>query len=82
MEDFIGTIKMFAGTFAPKDWAFCDGKLMSIQENTAMYSILGNQYGGDGITTFAVPNLEKEKSSQGEGINHIICMYGIFPSRS
>jgi microcystin-dependent protein len=57
MEVFIGTVLMFAGNFAPRGWAFCNGQLMSIAQNTALFSILGTTYGGDGQTTFALPNL-------------------------
>ena len=56
-EGFIGEIRMFAGNFAPKDWAFCQGQLLSISQNTALFSILGTTYGGDGRSTFALPNL-------------------------
>jgi microcystin-dependent protein len=56
-EPFIGQIMMFGGNFAPRDWAFCDGQLMSIAQNTALFSILGTTYGGDGVTTFALPDL-------------------------
>lgn len=56
-EAYIGEIRIFAGNFPPKGWALCDGQLMSIQQNTALFSILGVQYGGDGKTTFALPNL-------------------------
>jgi microcystin-dependent protein len=56
-EGFIGEIRMFAGNFAPKDWAFCQGQLLSISQNTALFSILGTTYGGDGRVTFALPNL-------------------------
>jgi microcystin-dependent protein len=58
MEPFIGQITMFAGTFAPLGWAFCNGQLMDIGANTALYSLLGTTYGGDGIQTFALPNLQ------------------------
>ncbi|KEO84732.1 phage tail protein [Tumebacillus flagellatus] len=57
-EPYIGEIRMFAGNFAPRDWAFCNGQLMSISQNTALFSILGTRYGGDGKTTFALPNLQ------------------------
>ena len=57
MEGTIGEIRMFAGTFAPKYWAYCDGRLISISSNTAFFSILGTTYGGNGSTTFAVPDL-------------------------
>ena len=56
-EGFIGEIRMFAGNFAPKDWAFCQGQILSIAQNTALFSILGTTYGGDGRVTFALPNL-------------------------
>ena len=54
---FIGLIKMFAGNFAPRGWAFCDGQLLSISTNTALFAILGTIYGGDGRTTFGLPDL-------------------------
>ncbi len=57
MEPFIGQIVMFAGNFAPRSWAFCDGQLLAISSNTALFSILGTTYGGDGRTTFALPDL-------------------------
>ena len=53
----IGEISLFAGNFAPDGWAFCDGQLLSISQNTALFSILGTTYGGDGRTTFALPDL-------------------------
>ncbi|TCP52627.1 microcystin-dependent protein [Tumebacillus sp. BK434] len=56
-DAYIGEIRIFAGNFAPKGWALCNGQLMSIQQNTALFAILGIQYGGDGKTTFALPNL-------------------------
>ncbi|MGN7360498.1 phage tail protein [Paenibacillus sp. SAF-054] len=56
-DAYIGEIRIFAGNFAPKGWALCNGQLMSITQNTALFSILGVQYGGDGKTTFALPNL-------------------------
>lgn len=57
MEPFIGQIMMFGGNFAPRGWAFCDGQLLSIASNTALFSILGTTYGGDGRTSFALPDL-------------------------
>lgn len=57
MDPILGTIILFAGNFAPRGWAFCDGQLMSIAQNTALFSILGTTYGGDGQTTFALPDL-------------------------
>lgn len=57
-EPFIGEVRMFGGNFAPRGWAFCNGQLMSISQNTALFSLLGTTYGGDGQTTFALPNLQ------------------------
>jgi len=57
MEPFIGQIMLFGGNFAPRSWAFCDGQLLAISSNSALFSILGTTYGGDGRTTFALPDL-------------------------
>lgn len=58
MDEFIGIIKIFGGNFAPKGWAMCNGQLLQISQNSALFAILGTTYGGDGVTTFAVPNLQ------------------------
>ncbi|ROI03503.1 MULTISPECIES: tail fiber protein [unclassified Chryseobacterium] len=58
MEEYIGIVKLFAGNFAPRGWMYCDGSLLSIARNSALFSILGTTYGGDGVTTFALPNLK------------------------
>lgn len=57
MEGTIGEIRAFAANFAPRGWALCEGQLVSIAQNDALYSILGTTYGGDGRTTFALPDL-------------------------
>jgi microcystin-dependent protein len=57
MEGTIAEIRMFAGTFAPRTWLFCNGQTMSIAQNTAMFSLLGVTYGGNGTTTFGIPDL-------------------------
>jgi microcystin-dependent protein len=56
-EPFLGEISLFAGTFAPRGWAFCDGQVLAISQNDALFSLLGTTYGGDGRTTFALPDL-------------------------
>jgi microcystin-dependent protein len=67
-DAFLGEIRIFAGNFAPHDWAFCNGQLMPITQNTALFSILGVQYGGDGRVTFALPNLQgRAPMHQGDG---------------
>ena len=55
---YIGTIQPFGFNFAPRNWAQCNGQLLSISSNTALFSLLGTQYGGNGTTTFALPNLQ------------------------
>lgn len=68
VEPYIGEILMFSGNFAPRGWAFCNGQLISIQQNPALFSILGNTYGGDGRTTFALPDLRgRFPMQQGRG---------------
>lgn len=57
MDPFIGEIKMFAGDFAPTGYALCNGQLMSIAQNSALFALLGTTYGGNGQTTFALPDL-------------------------
>ena len=58
MDPFLGQIMMFAGNFAPRGWALCNGQMLPISANTALFSILGTTYGGDGRTTFALPDLQ------------------------
>lgn len=71
MEPMIGEIRMFAGNFAPRGWAFCNGQLLNITQYPALYSILGTVYGGDGRTDFALPDLRGRVSvhpGQGDGL--------------
>lgn len=56
-EPFVGEIRMFAGNFAPRGWAFCDGQLLAVTSNEALFSLFGTIYGGDGRTTFGLPDL-------------------------
>ncbi len=70
-QPFIGSIVLFGGNFAPRNWAFCDGSLQSIQQNSALFAILGTTYGGDGRTTFALPDLRGRApihAAQGPGL--------------
>ncbi|MDY7226284.1 phage tail protein [Hyalangium rubrum] len=71
-EPFLGEIRIFAGNFAPRGWAFCEGQLLSIAQNTALFSILGTTYGGNGQTTFALPDLRGRvpiQPGQGPGLS-------------
>jgi microcystin-dependent protein len=65
---FVAEIRMFAGNFAPTGWALCNGQLLPISQNTALFSLLGTFYGGDGKSTFALPNLQGSTPiGQGQG---------------
>lgn len=67
-EPFLGEIMLFAGDFAPRGWALCDGRTLAINQNTALFSLLGTTYGGNGQTTFALPDLRgRYPMSAGEG---------------
>ncbi len=56
-EPFVGEVRMFAGNFAPRGWAFCDGQLLAVSQNDALFSLYGTIYGGDGRTTFGLPDM-------------------------
>jgi microcystin-dependent protein len=71
-DPYIGEIRMFAGSFPPVGWMFCDGQLIPISENDALFILLGTTYGGDGQETFALPNLQSRvpiHAGQGPGIS-------------
>lgn len=71
-DPFIGEVKLFGGNFAPRGWALCDGQLLAIAQNTALFSILGTTYGGDGRTTFGLPDLRGRSpigAGQGPGLS-------------
>ena len=71
-DPFVAEIRMFAGNFAPTGWAQCNGQLLPISQNTALFSLLGTFYGGDGKSTFALPNLQDSaplQQGQGAGLS-------------
>ena len=69
-DPFLGEIRMFAGNFPPRDWAFCDGSILPIRQYTALFSLLGTNFGGDGRVTFALPNLrDRVPMHWGQGPN-------------
>ncbi len=55
-EPFLGEVRLFANNYAPRGWMFCEGQILNINQNQALYSLLGAVYGGDGVTTFALPD--------------------------
>jgi microcystin-dependent protein len=72
---YLGQISMFGGIYAPANWAMCNGQLLSISQNTALYSLLGTAYGGDGVSTFGLPNLISRVPihvGQGLGLSHYL----------
>jgi microcystin-dependent protein len=81
MEEYLGDIKLFAGTYSPQCYMYCDGQTLSIQQYTALFSILGTQYGGDGRVTFCLPNLNKTPIAAGTSLKYIICTQGLYPAR-
>ncbi len=78
-KPFIGEIRLFGGNFAPRDWTLCEGQLLSIADNTALFSILGTTYGGDGRTTFGLPDLSDHRPGD---VHYIIALQGFYPSRN
>ena len=71
-DPFVAEIRIFPFTFAPKGWAFCNGQLLPISQNTALFALLGTTYGGDGKSTFALPNLQGSSAmqpGQGQGLS-------------
>ena len=73
-EPFIAQITLFAGNFAPRGWAFCSGQILPIAQNTALFSLLGTTYGGNGQTTFALPDLRGRvaiQPGQGPGLSPV-----------
>ncbi|KGM40534.1 hypothetical protein JY96_12140 [Aquabacterium sp. NJ1] len=69
-EPYVGEIRLFAGNFAPVGWSFCDGSMLSIAENEVLFNLIGTTYGGDGQTTFALPDMRgRVPLHQGTGLN-------------
>jgi microcystin-dependent protein len=71
-DPFVAEIRIFAGNFPPKGWAFCNGQILPISQNTALFSLLGTTYGGNGQSTFALPNLQGSAAmhpGQGPGLS-------------
>jgi hypothetical protein len=75
--EFMGTLMLFSGATTPTNWLDCDGKVLPIAQNQALYSLLGNRYGGSYPTTFALPKMPKVGDAR-----YIICSAGRFPSPS
>ena len=76
-EQFVGEIRMVGFTFAPVGWAACDGQILPISQNTALFSLLGTQFGGNGTSNFALPNLQgRAPMNRGDGTGLTQPQYG------
>lgn len=75
-EPFLGEIRMFGFDFAPRGWAYCDGSLLPINQYSALFSLLGTYYGGDGIRTFQLPNLQS-RVAVGKGQGNGLTLYSL-----
>ena len=69
---FLGEVRMFGFGFAPKNWALCNGQLLSIQQNTALFALLGTTYGGNGVQNFALPNLQSRVPMHRSGDGKVV----------
>ncbi|MBD2714350.1 phage tail protein [Microvirga sp. STR05] len=75
MEPYLGEIRIFGGNFAPVGWLFCQGQLLQISDNDALFTLLGTTYGGDGVTTFGLPNMASRVTvgqGQGPGLSNYV----------
>ncbi len=79
MEPFLGEIRLVPYNFAPRGWEFCEGQLIPIASNQVLFALLGATYGGDGKTTFALPNLKGKEPSP--NMHYCIALSGQFPPR-
>jgi microcystin-dependent protein len=79
---YLGQVLTFPYTFCPSSTLPTDGRLLSISQNTALFSLLGTQYGGDGVTTFALPNIKAPLSANRHPMISCITLSGIFPSQN
>jgi microcystin-dependent protein len=79
MEQYLGQIQLLSFSWAPVGWALCDGTLLQISSNTALFSLVGTSYGGDGTSTFGLPNLQGKEP--GPNMRYCIAVQGVYPSR-
>jgi microcystin-dependent protein len=79
MEPLLGQIRLFPYNFPPRGWEFCEGQLLPINSNMALFSLLGPTYGGNGTTNFALPNLKGKEPNP--DMHYCIAVVGEFPSR-
>jgi microcystin-dependent protein len=78
-DSYLGDVRALSFAFAPHGWAKCEGQLLPIAQNKALFSLLGTAYGGDGQTTFALPALAGVPAQDGAALTYCIALRGIFP---
>lgn len=82
MDPFLGDIELFAFDFAPSYWMKCEGQTLNIATYQILYTLLSTTFGGDGITTFCLPDLRNALPMKEMGMHYCIAVQGIYPSRS
>ncbi|MBV9174337.1 MAG: tail fiber protein [Chloroflexi bacterium] len=82
MDPFIGEIRLLPYNFAPIRWALCDGSSLQIAENQALFALIGTVFGGDGQTTFSLPDLRESPLPAGTQGGYYIALEGVFPQRN
>lgn len=85
MEPLLGQIQLYAFGFAPSNWLSCDGQILNISTNQALYTLLGTNFGGNGTTTFGLPNLNNAPNNDARPVpqmKYYIATMGIYPSRN
>lgn len=78
-DTYLGDVRAMSFAFAPRGWAECRGQVLAISQNQALFSLLGNRYGGDGKTTFCVPALPPVPAQNGAAMNFYISLQGMYP---
>ena len=81
MEPFVGEVSLLPYEFAPEEWMRCEGQLMPIAQHTALFSLIGNRFGGDGRTSFALPKMKPLPTEGGDKLGYFISIKGIYPRR-
>ena len=80
-DTYLGDVRAMSFAFAPRGWAQCQGQLLPVAQNRALFQLLGTAYGGDGETSFALPALADMPAQNGAGLGYCICIQGVMPQR-
>lgn len=80
MDPYLGTIELFALSYAPKGWMKCEGQLLEVSKYTMLFSLLGTRFGGDGMSTFGLPNLKEKEPVK--DTSYCIAVEGVYPPKT